>query len=77
MEDTPLVEVEKSWGSTSMSPIRVLAAALGLVYVRTIYITGKIKVKLFLYLTKHHIMKTYCGSRSIAPHILNLGSRWM
>jgi hypothetical protein len=34
------------------------------------------KVKLSLCLTKHHVMKTYCGSRGIAPLILDLGSRW-
>jgi hypothetical protein len=36
----------------------------------------KVKVNLSLYLTKHHAMKTYCGSGGIAPRILNLGSRW-
>jgi hypothetical protein len=25
-----------------------------------------------MYLTKHHVMKTYWGSRVIAPHILNV-----
>jgi hypothetical protein len=34
------------------------------------------KVKLSLCLTKHYAMKTYWGSGSIAPHILNLGIRW-
>jgi hypothetical protein len=29
-----------------------------------------IPVKLSLSLTKHHAMKTYCGSRDIDPHIL-------
>jgi hypothetical protein len=31
------------------------------------------------YLTKYHIMKTYCGSRCIAPRILNLGTggKWV
>jgi hypothetical protein len=32
--------------------------------------SGKVKVKLFLYLIKHHAMKTYCGSGRIAPGIL-------
>jgi hypothetical protein len=27
-------------------------------------------------LTKHHAMKTYCGSGGIAPRILDLGTRW-
>jgi len=35
-----------------------------------------IKVKLSLCLTKHYAIKTYWGSRGIAPHILNLGTRW-
>jgi len=25
---------------------------------------------------RHHTMETYWGSGSIAPHILNLGTRW-
>jgi hypothetical protein len=36
----------------------------------------KVKVKLSLCLTKHHSMKTYWGSGSIAPRILDLGTRW-
>jgi hypothetical protein len=31
---------------------------------------GKCKVKLSLYLTKHHAMKTYWRSADIAPRIL-------
>jgi hypothetical protein len=31
---------------------------------------------LSLCLTKHHAMKTYCGSGGIAPRILDLGTRW-
>jgi len=27
-------------------------------------------------LTEHHAMKSYWGSGSIAPHILDLGTRW-
>jgi hypothetical protein len=34
------------------------------------------KVKMSLCLTKHHAMRTYWGSGSIAPRILNLGTRW-
>jgi hypothetical protein len=34
------------------------------------------KVKLSLCLTKHHSMKTYCGSGGIVPQILDLGTRW-
>jgi hypothetical protein len=34
------------------------------------------KVKLSLCLTKQHAMKTYWGSGSIAPRILDLGTRW-
>jgi hypothetical protein len=37
---------------------------------------NKVKVKLFLCLTKHHTMKTYWESGGIAPHILDLGTRW-
>jgi hypothetical protein len=36
----------------------------------------KVKVKLFLFLIKHHAMKTYLGSGGIAPRILDLGTRW-
>jgi hypothetical protein len=36
----------------------------------------KVKVKLSLYLIEHHAMKTYRGSGGIAPHILDLGTRW-
>jgi hypothetical protein len=36
----------------------------------------KVKVKLSPCLTKHHAMKTYWGSGSIVPLILDLGTRW-
>jgi hypothetical protein len=36
----------------------------------------QVKVKLSLCLTKCHTTKMYWGSGSIAPHILNLGTRW-
>jgi hypothetical protein len=36
----------------------------------------KVKVKLSLCLTKHHVMKAYWGSGGIAPRILDLGTRW-
>jgi len=35
------------------------------------------KLKLSMYLTKHHFMMTYWWSRGIAPRILNLGTRGM
>jgi hypothetical protein len=35
-------------------------------------VEGKKKVKLSLFLTKHHADKTYWGSVGIAPSILNL-----
>jgi hypothetical protein len=41
--------------------------------------TGKgkrVKVKLSLCLTKHHAMKAYWGSGSIAPRIPDLGTGW-
>jgi hypothetical protein len=34
------------------------------------------RVKLSLCLTKHHAMKTYWGSGSVTPRILNLSTRW-
>jgi hypothetical protein len=37
---------------------------------------GTVKVKLSLYLTKYHAMKTDWGSGGIAPRILDLGTRW-
>jgi hypothetical protein len=36
----------------------------------------KVKVKLSLWLTKNHAMKMYWRSGGIAPHILDLGTRW-
>jgi hypothetical protein len=36
-------------------------------------IHGLLKVKLFLRLIKHHSIKTYWGSASVAAYILNLG----
>jgi hypothetical protein len=36
--------------------------------------TSQVKVKLSLYLTKHHAIKTY-GGEGIAPRILDLGTR--
>jgi hypothetical protein len=35
----------------------------------------KVKIKLSLYLTKHHAMNMYRGSGGIAPLILNFGTR--
>jgi hypothetical protein len=35
-----------------------------------------VKVKLSVCLTKHHARKTYWKSGGIAPHILDLGTRW-
>jgi hypothetical protein len=40
------------------------------------YVELKVKVKLSLFLTKHHAMKTYWGSGVIAPRIIVLGTRW-
>jgi len=37
----------------------------------------ELKVKLSLYLTKHHAMNKYWGTAGTAPCILNLGTRWM
>jgi hypothetical protein len=37
---------------------------------------SKVKVKMSLYLTKHHAMKKYLGTTGIAPRVLNLGTRW-
>jgi len=34
------------------------------------------EMKTMFYVIKHHVMKTYGRSGSIAPHILNLGDRW-
>jgi hypothetical protein len=38
------------------------------------YYLVKVKVKFSLCLTKHHAMKTYWGSRGIAPHIRDVGT---
>jgi hypothetical protein len=45
-------------------------------YILEVIVNIKVKVKLSMCLTKHHAMKTYWGSGGIAPHILDLGSRW-
>jgi hypothetical protein len=36
----------------------------------------KVKMKLYLCLTKNHTMKTHWGSEGIVPDILDLGTRW-
>jgi hypothetical protein len=38
--------------------------------------TDPTKVKLSLWLTRHHAMRKYCGSGGIVPRILDLGTRW-
>jgi hypothetical protein len=50
--------------------------AEGQLYTITYFRARGTKVKLSLCLTKHHAMKTYWGSGGIAPHILDLGTRW-
>jgi len=35
-----------------------------------------VKIKLSLFVIKHRAMKTYWGSGSIAPCIVDLGTRW-
>jgi hypothetical protein len=37
---------------------------------------GKKVVPVLFSLTQHHAMKAYWGSGGIAPHILDLGTRW-
>jgi hypothetical protein len=37
----------------------------------------KVKVKVYVCLTKHYVMKMYWGSGGIAPSILNLGTRYV
>jgi hypothetical protein len=36
----------------------------------------KVKLSLCFFLTEHHAMKAYWVSGSIAPRILDLGTRW-
>jgi hypothetical protein len=43
---------------------------------KSLKLPSQVKVKLSLCLTKHHVMKTYWGSRDIVLSILNLGTRW-
>jgi hypothetical protein len=38
--------------------------------------SGKVRLSLCFFVTEHHTMKAYCGSRAIAPHILDLGTTW-
>jgi hypothetical protein len=37
---------------------------------------GKVKIVPVLFFTEYRAMKTYWGSGSIAPRILDLGTRW-
>jgi hypothetical protein len=37
---------------------------------------GKVKAVSVLFLTEHNAMKAYWGSESIAPRVLDLGTRW-
>jgi hypothetical protein len=68
----------------NLSSIAVNLTKIGTEYVPNIskecyYVTnllGKGKFVPLLFLTEHHAMKAYWGSRSIAPCILDLGSRW-
>jgi len=39
------------------------------------FVMSRVKVKLYVFSTKHHVMKTYGGSGGITPCILNLGTR--
>jgi hypothetical protein len=57
---------------------RLLASQVGFCSMELVirYITFKVKVKLSLWLTKHHAMKAYWRSGGIAPRILDLGTRW-
>jgi hypothetical protein len=44
--------------------------------IRNFKIFIKCKVVPVLFLTEHHAIKAYWGSGGIAPHILDLGTRW-
>jgi hypothetical protein len=55
------------------NPREVLA---GFMFDRKVKIKVTVKVKLSLCLTKHHAMKACWGSGGIAPHILDLCTRW-
>jgi hypothetical protein len=49
---------------------------LKIIIIITTTTTTTIKVNVqSLCLTKHHAMKTYCGSGGIAPRVLDLGTR--
>jgi hypothetical protein len=48
----------------------------GLFHGTTVAFAWKVKVKLSLYLTKHHTMKMYWESGGIAPCILDLSTKW-
>jgi hypothetical protein len=41
-----------------------------------VWVQNLVNIKLSMCLTKHHAMKTYWGSGSIAPCILDLSTRW-
>jgi hypothetical protein len=68
----------------SPSPIRASSQAnyipidlITLLTKRTRYDKIKVKVKLSLcFITEHHAVKSYCGSRGKASIILDLGARW-
>jgi hypothetical protein len=38
--------------------------------------TGKVKAVVVPFLTEHHTVRAYWGSGGIAPHILDLDTRW-
>jgi hypothetical protein len=62
----------------------VVIRVLGKDEIRLSYLTSicnyteqvKVKLSLCFFLTEHHAMKMYWGSGCIAPHILDLSTRW-
>jgi hypothetical protein len=38
--------------------------------------TGKVVTITVLFLNEHYAMKAYCGSGGIAPHIIDLSTKW-
>jgi hypothetical protein len=57
-------------------PVTRNKRGLAKIYSLYLYLHLQVKKVKSLCLTKHHAMKTYCGSGGIALHILDFGTRW-
>jgi hypothetical protein len=63
-------------GKNASDTCTVLSKAYGEEAMRKSSVEWHKRFKESFFLTEHRIMKVHWGSRGIAPHILNLGTRW-